>query len=130
MKPLLISSALILSFMILVHAEDSAIRYEFTIRATPMPDVKDCQKAFDWPTEGENFTVWIRYKVTNTSATPARAKLYIRVNPTGSAGTHYVDMLLKPGESLEQAACYPFFPLKGRRIIIPGCNGPSTGGTG
>jgi len=95
--------------IILVNAEDGAIRYEFTIWATPMPDVKDWQKAFDWPTEGENFAVWIGYKVVNTSATPARAKLYIRKNPIGSAGAHYVDKLLKPGESLEQAARYPFF---------------------
>ncbi|MFA6129110.1 MAG: hypothetical protein WC699_17560 [Bacteroidales bacterium] len=98
--------------IMLVNAEDSAIRYEFTIWATPMPGVKDWEKAFDWPTEGENFTVWIRYKAINTSATPARAKLYIRINPTGSAGTHYVDIVLKPGESLEEAARYPFYPLK------------------
>jgi hypothetical protein len=98
--------------IMLVNTDDGGIRYEFSIWSTPMPDVKDWQKAFDWPTEGENFTVWIRYKVANTSAIPAKAKLYIRLNPKGSAGTHYVDMLLKPGESLEQAARYPFFPLK------------------
>ena len=104
--------------ILLVNASEGDILYEFTIWATPMPDVKDWQKAFDWPTEGENFTVWVRYKVINASATPARAKLYIRVNPKGSAGTHYVDMLLKPGESLEQAARYPFFPLKNATAML------------
>jgi len=104
--------------ILLVNAEESAVRYEFTIWATPMPDVKDWQKAFGWPTEGENFTVWIRYKVINASSTPARAKLYIRVNPKISVGTHYVDMLLKPGESIEQAARYPFFPLKDATAML------------
>jgi hypothetical protein len=98
--------------IMLVNAEENGIRYEFTIWATPMPDVKDWQKAFDWPTEGENFTVWIRYKAINTSSTRARAKLYIRIIPEGSAGTHYVDKFLNPGESVEGAARFPFYPLK------------------
>ncbi|MCX6223420.1 MAG: metallophosphoesterase family protein [Bacteroidia bacterium] len=104
--------------IILVNADESGIRYEFTIWATPMPDVRDWQKAFDWPTEGENFTVWIRYKVINTSAIQAKAKLYIRINPKGSAGIHFVDMLLKPGESLEQAARYPFYPVKDQSPLL------------
>jgi hypothetical protein len=28
--------------------------------STPLPSVKDWQKAFDWPTEGENFLNWIQ----------------------------------------------------------------------
>jgi hypothetical protein len=104
--------------IILINAEDSSIRYEFTIWATPMPDTKDWKKAFDWPTEGENFTVWIRYKATNTSTTPAKAKLNIGVIPAKSSGTHFVDKLLKPGESLEQAARYPFFPIKDPTTLL------------
>lgn len=97
--------------VILVNAEEGGIRYEFTIWATPMPDVKDWQKAFDWPAEGENFTVWIRYRLTNTSSNPARAKMHIRRIPNEIYGTHYVDIQLAPGSSLEEAARFPFFPV-------------------
>jgi calcineurin-like phosphoesterase family protein len=98
--------------VILIHAAENGVKYEFTIWATPMPNVKDWQKAFDWPTEGENFTVWIGYMVTNTNNLPARAKMDIHREPQGSAGTHYVDKLMKPGESIQGAARYPFFELK------------------
>ena len=45
-----------------IAADDGPVHYEFTYWATPMPNVKDWQKAYDWPTEGENFLVWARYK--------------------------------------------------------------------
>lgn len=99
--------------VILVNAEEKGIRYEFTIWATPMPDAKDWQKAFDWPTEGENFTVWIRYKLTNTTKSPVRAKTYIRRMPSSTSGSHYVDHVLASGETLEAAARFPFFPVGG-----------------
>ena len=35
-----------------IAATDGLVRYEFTYWATPLPSVKDWQKAFDWPTEG------------------------------------------------------------------------------
>lgn len=98
--------------IMLVNADDGGIKYEFTIWATPMPDVKDWQKAFSWPIEGENFAVWVRYRISNTSDAPARARMSIRKNPPGRTGDHFVDKRLAPGETLEQAARYPFFPLE------------------
>ena len=95
-----------------VQAAEGGIRYDFTIWATPMPDVKEWQKAFDWPTEGENFAVWIRYTATNISSNPARARLHIGIKPTKNYGNHLIDKILAPGESLEQAARYPFFSIK------------------
>ena len=41
--------------VVLLTAEDGPVCYEFTLWATPLPSVKDWRKAFDWPTEGENF---------------------------------------------------------------------------
>lgn len=96
--------------IILINADESGIQYEFTIWATPMPDVKNWKEAYDWPTEGDNFAVWIRYRVVNTTNFPAKAKLHIRKTPIGATGTHYVDKFLKPGESIEEAARYPFYP--------------------
>ena len=104
--------------IMLIQADDNAIRYEFTIWATPMPDVKDWKKAFDWPTEGENFTVWIRYKATNISTSTAKAMLKIGVIPEKTTGTHFVDKLLEPGQSVEQAARYPFFSVKDQTPLL------------
>ncbi len=59
----------------LLSADDGPVRYEFTFWATPLPTVKDWRKAFDWPTEGENFLNWVTVKATNTGAAPAEAKL-------------------------------------------------------
>ena len=53
--------------IILVDAVRGPVRYEIAYWATPLPDVEDWQRAFDWPTEGENFLCWIRVKAVNTS---------------------------------------------------------------
>ena len=95
--------------IILVNAEDGGVRYEFTIWATPMPGVKDWQKAYDWPTEGENFAVWIKYRISNNSDKAVRARMLIGLVPKTSLGTHVVDMQLAPGGAIEEAARYPFF---------------------
>jgi hypothetical protein len=63
--------------VILVEAVEGAVRYEIAYWATPLPDVKDWRKAFDWPTEGENFLVWIRVKATNTSEKNIQANVEI-----------------------------------------------------
>lgn len=104
--------------ILLVEAAEKGIKYEFTIWATPMPEVKDWQKAFDWPTEGENFAVWIGYKATNTSMIPSRAQLLIRKEPAGKIGVHYIDAVLKPGESLAEAARFPFFKVKDPSALL------------
>jgi len=42
-----------------VTAADGPVRYEIAYWATPLPDARDWQKAFNWPTEGENYLNWI-----------------------------------------------------------------------
>jgi hypothetical protein len=64
-----------------IAADDGPVHYEFTYWATPLPTAKDWKKAFDWPTEGENFLVWVRYKAVNKSDKPAVAKIDIGPNP-------------------------------------------------
>jgi hypothetical protein len=39
---------------------------EVSAWATPLPTVEDWQKAFDWPTEGENYLNWIVVEATNS----------------------------------------------------------------
>ncbi len=98
--------------VVLVTAEDHRVRYEFTFWATPLPSVKEWEKAFDWPVEGENFLNWIVVKITNTGQTAAEAKLQIeRSEPSGLTYKTFAQSL-SPGEDTETAVSIPFFPLK------------------
>ena len=66
--------------IILVQADHGPIRYTVTYWATPLPDAKDWRKAFDWPTETENFLCWITVQAINTSDAPAEA--FVELGPT------------------------------------------------
>ena len=66
--------------VILLSAQDGAVRYDFTLWATPLPTVKDWQKAFDWPTEGENFLNWITVKVDQHRRRPGRGEVRVRAD--------------------------------------------------
>ena len=107
-----------------VTAADGPVRYEIAYWATPLPDARDWQKAFNWPTEGENYLNWITIRATNTSATPAEAKADVTPDPAGhpdepAAIQHprkhtrvYAWMWkLAPGQSVEGVARYTFFPI-------------------
>ena len=109
-----------------IAADDGPVHYEFTYWAAPLPNVKDWRKAYDWPTEGENFLVWVRYKATNTSDKAAPAKVEIKLDPNAVLpgvpqapqepaadrsfyGSHSVSRELPPGASIEGACAFPVF---------------------
>jgi hypothetical protein len=92
--------------IVLLSAQDGAVRYDFTLWATPLPTVKDWQKAFDWPTEGENFLNWVKLKVTNTGADRAVATFAFKVAGT----TRETSWGLEPGETVETCKRLPFAP--------------------
>ncbi|MFB3826542.1 MAG: hypothetical protein ACE15B_07215 [Bryobacteraceae bacterium] len=107
-----------------VTGRDGPVRYQISYWATPLPDVKDWQRAFRWPAEGENYLNWIRVKATNESAGAAEAKADVRPDPAGYTDkgapirngrkhtrAYSWSWKLKPGESAEGVARYPFFPL-------------------
>lgn len=115
--------------ILVINADEGPVHYCFTYWATPMPDVKNWRQAFDWPTEGENFVVWVRCQATNTSDQPARAVVEVKLDP--NAGAHpkveapvepAVDLslhagytlaqTLAPRQSLEGAARFAFVPLR------------------
>lgn len=98
--------------VVLIAAEDVQVMYEFTIWATPLPSVKDWQKAFDWPIEGENFLNWILVKVTNKGQTTAEAKLKVERSELSNPTCNAFAWSLAPGESAEAAVSIPFSPLK------------------
>ena len=114
--------------IIVVTADDGPVHYEITYWATPLPNVTDWIKAFDWPTEGENFLNWIRVKATNTSGVPVAASADIgphvpaqtpaATEPPGAPAddksvSHKYNWSwrLAPGESAEGVARYTFFPV-------------------
>ncbi len=114
--------------IILVTAEAGPVRYEVAYWATPLPDVNDWRKAFDWPTEGENFLNWIRVRAVNTSDRPVEANVELGPKPNAKAprtpeeqrGTqgdkvhsrqHAWSWKLPPGGSAEGVARYAFFAV-------------------
>ena len=98
--------------VILVTANDEAVRYDLTFWATPLPTAKDWQKAFDWPTEGENFLCWITVKATNTGNAQTEAKLKAEVLGKGRTSTRDFAWSLAPGQSAEAVLRVPFAPVK------------------
>ena len=107
-----------------VAAEDGPVRYQITYWATPLPDAKDWQKAFSWPTEGENYLNWITIRATNTSSSPAEAKADVTPDPAGHPNKEAAiqhprkhtrvyawTWKLAPGQSAEGVARYTFFPI-------------------
>jgi hypothetical protein len=107
--------------------EDGPVRYQVTFWATPLPDAKDWQAAFQWPTEGENYLNWICVTATNTGRETVSAQATVRPNPairfpghpeeqseSGGGQTHTRQFqwtwTLAGGQSATGVARYPFFP--------------------
>lgn len=97
--------------VILLSADDGPVHYEFTLWATPLPTVKDWQKAFDWPTEGENFLNWVVVQATNTGTAPAEAKLRIDQTGPGAKAEDGMAVSLAPGKSAQFVHRIPFAPV-------------------
>jgi hypothetical protein len=87
--------------IVLLTAKDGPVRYDFTLWATPLPTVKDWRKAFDWPTEGENYLNWITVKITNTGAEQAEAKFSCDFRAGTRAVSRSLSSILPPGKSTE-----------------------------
>jgi hypothetical protein len=111
--------------IVIVRAERDGVAYEFTFWATPLPDVRDWQQAFDWPSEGENFLDWIRVRATNVGAATTTACVDINETTTPDAAqpqapqgvpeplpSYAWSWELKPGESAEAVAQYTFEPVE------------------
>lgn len=95
-------------------AQDESIRYDMTMWATPLPTVKDWQKAFDWPTDGDNYLNWITVKAANTGQSTATADLdAVIVQPHSGQITSMGKLSrdLKAGETAEMVLRVPFESL-------------------
>ena len=97
--------------VILLSASDGPVRYEWTMWATPLPTAKDWKKAFDWPTEGENYLNWIVVKATNHGNKTAEAKVSIEQTGVGALAAQLMTWKLKAGESARDVVRIPFSPI-------------------
>ncbi|MEW6742515.1 MAG: hypothetical protein AB1486_07135 [Planctomycetota bacterium] len=98
--------------IVLIAADDRAVRYEFTLWATPLPTVEDWRKAFDAPVAGDNFLNWIAIKAINTGSVPAAAKVSIERGDASRAPSRELSWGLAPGTAVEDCVCIPFTPLE------------------
>ena len=109
------------------------IRYEFQFWATPLPSVASWERAFAWPTDGENYINWIGIKATNIGSrkAPARVQVkrwtakedYTKVAESppekpedvkkNQAFSQDFSWTLNPGEVKESHVNFPFFQAKG-----------------
>jgi len=94
--------------IILLSAQDGDVRYDFTLWATPLPTVEDWKKAFDWPTEGENYLNWITVKVTNTGTSQAYPKVAFEINGKSRSESNTQVWSLLPGKSGDGCIRIPF----------------------
>jgi hypothetical protein len=97
--------------VILLTARDGPVRYDIKLWATPLPTVKDWRKAFDWPTEGENFLNWIQVEATNTSDDRAEAKVKVGFSKGRADDDKTFDWSLAPGASAVATVRIPFSPV-------------------
>ncbi len=94
--------------VILLSAQDGPVRYEFKLWATPLPGVADWRRAFDWPTEGENYLNWIVVRATNTGQQQADAKVKVERRGPSSASVEETAWSLAAGKSAEAVVRIPF----------------------
>ena len=98
--------------IIKLTATDEKVAYELTFWATPLPTAKDWQKAFDWPTEGENFLCWITVRATNRGDATAGAKVAASIAGKGRSRAEEFAWSLAPGKSAQAVLRVPFAPVK------------------
>ncbi len=101
--------------VILLTTRDGPVRYDFTLWATPLPTAKDWQKAFDWPTEGENFLNWITVKATNTGGEQLEAKVKVEVSGPSRSNENVFAWSLAPGRSAEAVVRIAFSPVENQQ---------------
>lgn len=91
-----------------MQAQAEGVRYDLTLWATPLPTVKDWQRAFDWPTEGDNFLCWILARATNPGTQVAAARVTVTGADLGAQPAEALTGSLAPGAVAEGIAWIPF----------------------
>jgi hypothetical protein len=97
--------------VMIFSAQEGPVRYDFCYWAAPLPTIQDWQKAFFWPTEGENFLVWAMVTAVNQGASLAEAKLRVRIErpKTGVQTEESFAWSLPAGAAQTAVVRVPFF---------------------
>jgi hypothetical protein len=101
--------------IVLLNVQDGNIRYEIRMWATPLPTVKDWTRAFEWPTEGENYFNWIVIKASNSGPQTAPAVVRAEITRPGDSKCGIVEHVNKPVEfekTIEVVLRIPFAPVE------------------
>lgn len=121
-----------------VTASSGDVRYEFLFWATPLPTATDRERAFAWPTNGENYLNWIGIKATNIGSREAPARVQVKrwtakedySKVAESPPEKPKDLLnrqasvqdfswnLNPGEVKESHVNFPFFQASGSEAFL------------
>ncbi|HIQ22473.1 MAG TPA: hypothetical protein EYH34_14715 [Planctomycetes bacterium] len=96
--------------IVLLQTTDGAVEYRFRLWATPLPTLKDWGKAFNWPTEGENFLNWIVLRVRNAGREQAEARFQVELD---GRTLRHSQWTLPPGGRAEVVVRIPFAPVQG-----------------
>ncbi|MEA1952017.1 MAG: hypothetical protein U9N87_11570 [Planctomycetota bacterium] len=99
--------------VVLLTTTDAPVRYDIKLWATPLPSARDWKKAFDWPTEGENYLNWIQIQATNMSDKKAEAKVAVDVTGAAKPDGKKFTWSLDPGASRVATFRVPFSPVNG-----------------
>jgi hypothetical protein len=117
--------------IVLVTTSAGDVRYELLFWVTPLPAAADRERAFAWPTNGENYLNWIGINVKNTGSRKAPARVqfkrwtakedYTKVAESPpekpedllsrQASVQEFSWNLSPGEVKEGHVNFPFFPI-------------------
>jgi hypothetical protein len=97
--------------IVLLHAAEGPVRYEFTLWATPLPTVPNWRAAFDWPTDGENFLNWIVVRATNTGQETAESRVAVQVTRDANTDEQVFAWSLAPAATQRAVVTVPFHPV-------------------
>ena len=89
------------------------MRYDIQLWATPLRTVKDCERAFDWPTEGDNFANWILVTAKNTGAQAADTSVVFHLQAKTQQRNARLARQLAPGAKADFVCHVPFAPPPG-----------------
>lgn len=98
--------------ILLLTSRDGDVRYDFTLWATPLPTVENWRKAYNWPSEGENFLNWVVVKATNTGSESTDARFEVDHIDGAKTKPQSFDWTLKPGASAKATIRVPFTPVR------------------
>ena len=103
--------------VVLVTAQDGAVRYDLRLWASPLPTLNDWRAAFDWPTEGENFLNFVQVRATNTGNVSQKGAVEVVLDLPEPEAIRSVTWNLAPQTSEQITVYFPFSPWEDQTAL-------------